>query len=126
MKTNEKKLPKNLMEKVAYVLSNGDVDKIVRIAGTEHDARRVLSDEDIVEIRELHSNGVNINRISKDFNVAWATIKRVVDDEYRKHVNKYRQQFAPTYGTYNTTLRRVSKKRALIADRKVSFVGEFA
>ena len=119
-----KKLPKSVMERFAYALSINDVDKLVKIAGTEHDARRVLSDEDVAEIRELHSDGISVYRISKDFNVAWGTIKRIVDDEYRKQANKYRQQFAPTCGTYATGLRRVSKKRALIANRGISVIGE--
>lgn len=112
-----------VLERIAYSLSHDDVDKLVKVAGTEYDARRVLSDESVAEIRELYANGASINRIRKDFNVAWHTVKRIVDDDYRKKVNTYRQQFNPTCGTYSTTKRRVSKKRALIADRKVSFVG---
>lgn len=125
MKINEKSvsMSNKVAERIAESLSLSDVDKLVKIAGTEYDARRVLSDEDVAEIRELYANGVNINRIRKDFNVAWPTVKRIVDDDFRKRANEYRQQFNPTGGTYNTKLRRVSKKRALIAGRQVSFVG---
>ena len=107
-------------------LSDAEVDKIVKIAGTQYDRRRVVTEKMLKQARKYLKKGKDYDYISRKLNVSVRTIRYHLDDEYRE----YRKKNSHTAGskTYSFSseqlaeklVERVLYKKSLVALGKVS------
>lgn len=96
-------------------LSNVELDKAVKIGGTDLDRRHKLKTKDIVKIKKLYSKGMLIRDIAAKFNVSSFAIRRHVDEDFRLADNEARKFRTNNGGYYYGMLdERANYKRRLI------------
>lgn len=67
----------------------------VRVAGTEDDRRRRLTDRQIAEIKAYYKHRIfSISELCEIYDVSYTTIKYHVDEEFKKTLNKRRKYYA--------------------------------
>lgn len=96
-------------------MTNYKIDKMVKIAGTDHDRRRKLTDRQIDNIRKEHSKGVSICSLAKKYNVGPTTIHYHVDEEFKEFHNARRKYSVPSVGNKETVASRIAYKRKLLS-----------
>ena len=107
-------------------LSDAEVDKIVKIAGTQYDRRRVVTEKMIEKAKKYLARGKDYDYISRKLNVSVRTIRYHLDDEYREHRKKNSHTAgSKTYSFSSEQLaeklvERVLYKKSLVALGKVS------
>lgn len=99
-------------------LNDIEVDKLVKIQGTQFDRKRKLSDKDIKHIKKLLINNIDIEDIANIFGVTVHTIKYNTDPNYRAHSINIRS--GKHYGeTVMDMVNRATYKRSLVLKRKI-------
>lgn len=108
-------------------LSDKELDKVVKIAGTQYDRKRKISDKKIESAKRLVKKGKSFEYIIKKLklNVTENTIRYHLDDAYRRyridHANYGRSVAACKRGDYNEILKdRAAYKRELVARGRVT------
>lgn len=108
-------------------LSDKELDKVVKIAGTQYDRKRKISDKQIESAKRLVKKGKSFEYIIKKLklNVTENTIRYHLDDAYRRyridHANYGRSVAACKRGDYNEILKdRAAYKRKLVARGRVT------
>ena len=73
-------------------MPNEELDKEIKIEGTQYDRKRLYTDAEIKQWRKLYNNGngLTLSELSKKFNVPYNTIHYHVDDLFRLIFNKNR------------------------------------
>lgn len=107
MKLNKAK--KQLLE-----MDDLDLDRKIRIQGTEHDRKRRFTDAQVADLRQQYASSTPIPDLMAKYSCSYATIKYNVDDEYRKAV--LARASGRHYGKPTDVSDRVAYKRKLIAD----------
>lgn len=108
-------------------LSDKELDKVVKIAGTQYDRKRKISDKQIESAKRLVKRGKSFEYIIKKLklNVTENTIRYHLDEAYRRyridHANYGRSVAACKRGDYNEILKdRAAYKRKLVARGRVT------
>ena len=108
-------------------LSDKELDKVVKIAGTQYDRKRKISDKQIESAKRLVKKGKSFEYIIKKLklNVTENTIRYHLDEAYRRyridHANYGRPVAACKRGDYNEILKdRATYKRKLVARGRVA------
>ena len=108
-------------------LSDKELDKVVKIAGTQYDRKRKISDKQIESAKRLVKKGKSFEYIIKKLklNVTENTIRYHLDEAYRRyridHANYGRSVAACKRGDYNEILKdRAAYKRKLVACGRVA------
>ena len=66
----------------------------IRVAGTEYDRRRRLTDRQIAEIKAYYNHGIfSISELCDIYGVSYGTIKYHVDEDFKKSRNKLRKYY---------------------------------
>ena len=74
-----------------------EIDKLVRLEGTNYDRRRKLSVQDVTKIRNAYYTGrLSISQLATIYNVTYLTIKYHVDSQFKKDINERRNCYAPS------------------------------
>lgn len=95
-------------------MTNNELDRIIKLEGTDYDRRRKLTNQQIAKIRRAKSNGASIADLASAYRVSYNTIKYHVDPEFKKEFNCKRlsYRFAP-YDYVAQKESRVAYKRAI-------------
>lgn len=108
-------------------LSDRELDKVVKIAGTQYDRKRKINDKQIASAKRLVKKGKSFEYIIKKLklNVTENTIRYHLDEAYRRyridHANYDRPVAAWKRGDYNEILKdRAEYKRKLVARGRVT------
>ena len=114
-------------KKAILALNDKELDKAVKIAGTQYDRKRKISDKQIDAARKLVSKGKSFEYIIEKLklNVTANTIRYHLDEAYRRyridHANYGKGVAACKRGDYNEILKdRAAYKRKLVARGRVS------
>lgn len=95
-----------------------ELDRMVKIAGTDYDRRRKLSTKDVSCIRKAYAAGTSIFTLARRYNVCYNTIKYHVDPAHKETSNKKRLTFAPSFLDSTAQRKsRVAHKRAILANK---------
>ena len=107
-------------------LSDVEVDRVVKIAGTQYDRRRVVTEKMLKQARKYLKKGKDYDYISRKLHLDARTIRYHLDDEYRAQ----RKKNARTAGskvcplTYEESVSRLveraSYKKSLVASGKLA------
>lgn len=74
---------------VLFELEDVDLDRAVKIQGTEHDRKRKLNDKQVERLKELVNAGVTYDECALIFKVHPITIKAYVEPAFREKLNGY-------------------------------------
>lgn len=115
-------MKKSLKQKLAE-LSDHQLDRLVKIAGTSFDRRRKLTDKQINAIQKAYGTGMFTQaELAKKFNVNVATIRYHVDSWFKMCVNHDRSYYAQSKNRLPMS-ERANYKRDLIMDNKIKVFG---
>ena len=96
-------------------MTDFQVDRIVKLVGTDYDRRRKLSCSDVTRIKRLYKSGHSISDLMEEYNVSYATIRCHVDPEYKSYHNMRRNDYAPSAQDYVAQrVSRVAHKRSIL------------
>lgn len=116
-----------MKKKDILALSDKELDKVVKIAGTQYDRKRKINDKQIESANRLVKKGKSFEYIIKKLklNVTERTIRYHLDNAYRRHridqANYGRPVAACKRGDYNEILKdRATYKRKLVAHGRVT------
>lgn len=116
-----------MKKKDILALSDKELDKVVKIAGTQYDRKRKINDKQIASAKRLVKQGKSFEYIIKKLklNVTENTIRYHLDEAYRRyrtdHANYGRPVAACKRGDYNEILKdRAAYKRKLVARGRVT------
>ena len=104
--------------KTIFEMSDIELDKTIKIQGTKHDRKRVLTDRQVTKAKRLLSNGVSVTDVAKLMGVHPNTIKYNTDPVYRETVLKTASGIH-TGVTRITRADRITYKRELVARGEV-------
>ena len=97
-------------------MTDFEIDKVVKIEGTDYDRRRKLSTKDVAKIQRDYKKGKSITQLSLKYNVAYGTIHYHVDKVFKENIKKKRNRYAAS--AQNPVAQRISRvahKRAILA-----------
>ena len=116
-----------MKKKDILALSDKELDKAVKIAGTQYDRKRKINDKQIASAKRLVKKGKSFEYIIKKLklNVTPNTIRYHLDEVYRRyridHANYGKVAAACKRGDYNEILKdRAAYKRKLVARGRVT------
>ena len=112
----------NKKEKKTEQMSDFELDKAIKIQGTEFDRKRKLTDESIKRMRLLYNQGYTIISLAEMFNTSYLTVKYNVDDDFKSLYNATRSG-AHTGITKLDFTNRVMYKRDLVLNNKIKALG---
>lgn len=107
----------SVIRKKVAKMDDLQVDRTVRIQGTEFDRKRKLTDKQVSEMRKLFEEGFSIKQLASMFKVSRCAVRYNIDDEFRdsmiarngKHTGETHMDFA----------NRVEYKRGLVSSKKL-------
>lgn len=100
-------------------MTDNDLDKAVKIQGTDYDRKRKVTSSIIKKMRGLEKKGKNYSEIAKEFGFCSKTVRYNLDSTYREFC-KMNCSGAHTGKTRLNKTNRVAYKRELVAKGKVS------
>ena len=104
--------------KEILAMPNINLDKEIKIQGTQFDRKRHYTDADIKKWLKAHNSGMSISEISKKFEVSYATVKYNIDDIFR--ISHIKSLSGLHTGIDHITLSdRAIYKRNLLKKRKI-------
>ena len=99
-------------------ITDFQVDKIVRIAGTNYDRRRKLTTSDVRSICKEYNSGSSVRDLANKYGVTYFTIMYHVDPYYKRRQNAKRNEYAPSVqDSAAQRISRVAHKRAILEGR---------
>ena len=98
-------------------LSNYELDKAVKIAGTQFDRRNKLSPALINKLKKLRKNGLSWNKLAMIFNITPPTARYHCDPEYKQYTNGMRSVYA--HNTAGNHKNRRAYKRTLLENKLI-------
>lgn len=81
-----------------------------RVSGTVNDKRVKLTQSDKIEIVKLHTEGIAIRQLSRDFNVSRRTIQFILFPERLEAVKQHRTDIGGSMHYYDKDKQRVYMK----------------
>ena len=100
-------------------MTDGALDKAVKIQGTKYDRKRKLSDATIAKAKKLFSKGELVSDIARKLGVNYSSIRYQIDSDYRTAYNM-RRSGAHTGKDHISKLDRIAYKRQLVAAGRVT------
>lgn len=91
------------------------IDKLIKVAGTNHDRRRKLTDSQIRNIQKEYSCGKSICELAKKYDVAPNTIHYHVDEEFKTFHNERRKYSVSSSYNKKTVASRIAHKKYLLS-----------
>ena len=100
-------------------MTDGDLDKAVKIQGTDYDRKRKVTSRILRKMRKLKSRGKEYADIARELGLSTKTVRYNLDENYR---NNYKLSLsgAHTGKDHITKKNRVAYKRELVAMGKVT------
>ena len=93
-------------------MTDREVDRIIKIQGTDYDRKRKVTSDILNEIITMKNNGNNIHQIAKKLRLTDHAVRYNLDPEYRrKHLNKVGKHTGKTNMNSNN---RIDYKKELI------------
>ena len=92
-----------------------NVDKMIKIIGTDYDRRRKLTSAQIEDIKTEYSRGLSICTSAKKYKVVPNTIHYHVDEEFKKFHNSRRKYSVPSKESSKTRASRIEYKKKLLS-----------
>ena len=98
-------------------LTDSEFNKKVKVAGTNWDRRRKLTNKDIYEIKRMYSRIKSVSDIAERFNVCNSTVKYHLFEDYKAYKNRDRLNYVnnSNSGSYKEL---ASYKRKLLNENK--------
>lgn len=93
-------------------LNDSEFNKKVKVAGTNWDRRRKLTNKDIYEMKRMYSRNKSVSDIAEKFNVCNSTVKYHLFEHYKYEKNSNRWKYA------NNSISTYSKRKELINYKK--------
>jgi hypothetical protein len=96
-------------------MTDHEVDKLIKIQGTDYDRRRKLKTKDITCIQRCYKRGVSLVDLARKYKVSPGTIKYHVDAKFKIAQNNTRASFG--YAPFDETAQRNSRvayKRSIL------------
>lgn len=103
-------------------LDDTDLDKAVKIQGTEFDRKRKFTDAQVLEMKRLLGQGVKDKDVATKFKCSLHTMLYNTSEEYRKAAIEKRSG-KHTGVTHMDFDNRVAYKRELIRSKKIDIAG---
>lgn len=100
-------------------MTDRDLDKAVKLVGTNYDRRRKVTFETVKKMKNMLSKGRSIEQIAEKFEIAYNTARYNLDSTYRAEKNA-RRKFYKSSEPKTTMIQRVSYKRTLVAEGKLT------
>lgn len=99
-------------------MTDGELDKAVKIQGTDYDRKRKVTSKVLSKMRKLESKGKDYADIAKELGFSTKTVRYNLDEAYREY---YKSAYGgPHIGkTHLTKTNRVAYKRDLVALGKI-------
>ena len=110
------------IKKKLLELSDIELDRAIRIQGTDFDRKRKLTQSSIRQMHRMYEEGVSLTQLSDMFGVTVMTVKYNVDDTWRNNFNKIRSG-KHTGVTAMNFKDRVNYKRKLINVKSLKELG---
>ena len=97
-------------------MTDFELDRIVRLEGTDYDRRRKLTTSDVTRIKKAYKEGSYIIDLANEYNVSYGTILYHVSPFHKNKINKNRKKYAQSFFDHNAQRKsRVAHKRAIVA-----------
>lgn len=96
-------------------MKNYKIDRLIKVAGTDHDRRRKLKTRQIIDIKNEYERGSSIHTLAKKYNVSYTTILYHVDDEFKMVQNQRRKYSVKSVFNKNTRDLRIAYKKTLLS-----------
>lgn len=109
------------MERISQ--SDTAINANVKIAGTNWDRRRKLTNKQIGQIKKAAQRpGFDIKAVAKKYGVAPLTIRYHIDEQYKREINTRRADY-PNYtsATYEPSELAAYKRELIMAGKKLSY-----
>lgn len=100
-------------------MTDDDLDKAVKIQGTDYDRKRKVTSKILAEMRKMESRGKKYADIARELGLSTKTVRYYLDEDYRTNY-KFSPSGAHTGKDHITKKNRVAYKRELIAMGKVT------
>lgn len=100
-------------------MTDGELDKAVKIQGTDYDRKRKVTSKVLAKMRKLEEKGKDYAEIAKELGFSKKTVRYNLDREYRE-VYKAVYGGPHTGKTRITKNNRVAYKRDLVARGKIT------
>lgn len=114
-----------MKKRLILQMTDKELDKMVKISGTQYDRKRKLTDRQVASAKRMFTkNGKSLHYIADKFGVDYRTIRYHLDETYRK--SRISQANTPdrkgaSAKVYSQSLEeRVAYKRKLIAQGRLS------
>ena len=99
-------------------MTNYELDRIVKLEGTDYDRRRKLTNKQIASMKRARANGATIADIAACHKVSYGTAYYHVKGGYKEEHNKARSRYkASTYDYVTQRDSRLAHKRAILEGR---------
>ena len=96
-------------------MTDFEVDRTIKLEGTNYDRRRKLTVQDVAKIKRAYCRGASIFSLAKSYNVSYIAIKYHVNEEFKKSLNKRRNDYAHSYQDQIAARNdRVAYKRSIV------------
>lgn len=99
-------------------MTDFELDRIVKIQGTDYDRRRKLSTSDVTYIRKAYKEGKHIIDLANHYNVSYGTILYHINPVHKKNINMNRKHYAQSlFDAAAQRKSRVAYKRLILAGK---------
>lgn len=96
------------------VMTDKEVDQLVRIGGTRFDRRRKVTPDMVRKMNEMLNDGVRVSHIARELGVAYSTVKYNTSREFKAKANRERMKYAFVKVTPLMTHERIEYKKSLV------------
>lgn len=100
-------------------MTDGDLDKAVKIQGTDYDRKRKVTSKILAKMRKMESRGKKYTDIARELGLSTKTVRYYLDEDYRTNY-RVSHSGAHTGTDHITKKNRVAYKRELVAMGKVT------
>lgn len=100
-------------------MTDGELDKAVKIQGTDYDRKRKVTSKVLAKMRKMESLGKAYADIARELGLSTKTVRYYLDEDYRTNY-KFSHSGAHTGKDNITKKNRVAYKRELVAMGKVT------
>lgn len=100
-------------------MTDGELDKAVKIQGTDYDRKRKVTSKVLAKMRKLEAKGKDYAEIAKELGFSNKTVRYNLDEAYREY---YKATYAGPHTGKNriTKNNRIAYKRDLVALGKIT------
>ena len=74
-------------------MTDFELDRIVKLQGTDYDRRRKLSTSDVTQIKKAYKSGIQLIDLANAYDVSYGTILYHVNKNFKKKLNLSRKNY---------------------------------